>query len=77
MRLPAEGRNRLRAAAKSGTSVPLISVIAPHALATAFAGKRLLDTFLLPGLQIEGVSLDFLDDVFLLNSAFKPTQSIF
>jgi hypothetical protein len=43
----------------------------------AFASKRGLHTFLLSGLQIEGVSLDLLDNVFLLHLALKAAQSIF
>jgi hypothetical protein len=32
---------------------------------------------LLTGFQVVGVTLHFLDDVFLLNLAFKPAQSVF
>ena len=48
----------------------------PDFLATAFTGKCLLDTFLLTRLQIEGVFLHFLDDVFLLNLTLETPQRI-
>ena len=50
---------------------------APDFLAAAFAGQCLFDAFFLAGLQIEGVFLDFLNDVFLLNFAFETPERIF
>jgi len=42
----------------------------------AFTCQRSLYPFLLSGLQIEGVSLDLLDNVFLLHLALEPPQGI-
>src|SRR5688572_8014717 len=63
-------------------SVPIVPNLffyydAANFLAASFAGQRLLNTLLLARLLIEGVFLHFLDDVFLLDLALKPTQSIF
>ena len=46
-------------------------------LTAAFAGQRLLDPSLFPRFQVEGVFLDFLDDVLLLYLAFEPAESVF
>jgi hypothetical protein len=46
-------------------------------LAIPLACQSFLDALLFAGLQVEGVTLDFLDDVFLLYLALKPTQCIF
>jgi len=45
-------------------------------LTTALPGKRLLDPFLLARLQIKGMFLHFLDDVFLLNLSLEAPQRI-
>ena len=45
-------------------------------LAGSFARERGLNTLLLAGLQVEGVTLNLLDNVFLLHLALEPTQSI-
>ncbi len=42
-----------------------ISAVPAILFAVAFASERLLDSLLLPRLQVEGVPLDVLDDVFL------------
>jgi hypothetical protein len=44
--------------------------------ATAFASKRFFDALLLAWLQVKGVTLDLLDNVFLLHFTLKATQSI-
>ncbi len=46
-------------------------------LAISLAGKRLFDALAFTWLQIKGVTLDFLDDVLLLNLPLEATQSIF
>ena len=46
-------------------------------LAVAFAGQRLLDSPLLPGLQIKCVALDVLDDVFLQDLSLKAFECAF
>jgi len=46
-------------------------------LAAAFARQRFLDTLLFARLQVEGVTLNLLDDVFLLHFALEPAQGIF
>jgi hypothetical protein len=45
--------------------------------AIPLARERFFYTALLTGLQVEGVTLDFLDDVLLLYLALKPAQRIF
>ena len=46
-------------------------------LAAALARQCLLDAFLLARFQVEGVLLDFLNDVFLLDLSLEPSQRIF
>jgi len=46
-------------------------------LAIPLACQRCFYTLLLTGLQVVGVTLDFLDDVFLLNLTLEPAQCIF
>ena len=43
----------------------------------AFPGKRLFDALLLARFQIEGVLLDFLNDVFLLYFSLESSQRVF
>ena len=45
-------------------------------LAIPLACQGFLDALLLAGLQVEGVALDFLDDVFLLHLALEAAKSI-
>lgn len=45
-------------------------------LAASFARQRFLHSLLLAGLQVEGVSLNLLDNVFLLHLTFKAAQRI-
>jgi hypothetical protein len=51
--------------------------IAGSLLAVAFAGKGGLDALLLARLQVVGMTLDFLDDVFLLNLPLETAQGAF
>ncbi len=46
-------------------------------LAIPFPRQRFFHATLLTGLQIEGVALDFLDDVFLLDLPLEPAQCVF
>jgi hypothetical protein len=50
---------------------------APQLLPIPFARKRLLGPSLVAGFQIEGVLLDILDDVFLLDLPLEPAESAF
>ena len=45
-------------------------------LASSLASERSLDTLFLAGLQVEGVALDLLDNVFLLHLALEAAQSV-
>jgi hypothetical protein len=45
-------------------------------LAVTLAGQCFLDAALFAGLQIVGVTLDFLDDVFLLHLALETAERI-
>src|SRR6266568_2294656 len=46
-------------------------------LPVSFAGQRLLGPELLARLQIEGVPLDFLDDVLLLDLSLEAAKGVF
>ena len=46
-------------------------------LAASFSSQRFLDSAFLPGFQVEGVFLDLLDDVFLLNLALETSKRAF
>ena len=43
---------------------------------TSLAGESLLESFLFARFQIEGVFLDFLNDVFLLDFSLEATESV-
>jgi hypothetical protein len=58
-----------------GRPAPLFAVSA-RLFAEAFPSQCLLDAELLPRLQVERVSLDFLDDVFLQNFPFKSAERV-
>ena len=45
--------------------------------AIAFAGQRRFQAALFSGWNIEGVSFDFADNIFLLHFAFKPAERAF
>ena len=49
----------------------------PSLLAIPLARQRFLYTTALAGFQVEGVTLHFLNDVFLLNLTLEPAQRIF
>jgi hypothetical protein len=63
--------------ARSGNVNKLIGVIPAKTLAAAFAGQSLLHALLFTGLQIERMLLDFLDNVFRLNSPLEAAQGVF
>jgi len=48
----------------------------PCFFASSLTRQRCFHTLLLARFQVKGVALYLLDDVFLLNLAFKPAQSI-
>src|SRR6185295_6832684 len=50
---------------------------APQLLPIPFARERLLRPSLVAGLQVEGMLLDILDDVFLLDLPLEPSESAF
>jgi hypothetical protein len=45
-------------------------------LSAALASQRFLDSSPFSGFQVEGVFLDLLDDVFLLNLSLEPTKRV-
>jgi hypothetical protein len=51
--------------------------LAPEFLPIALPRERLLCSTLVSGFQVEGMLLDILDDVFLLNLPLKTTESAF
>jgi len=50
---------------------------AAHFLPQAFACQSLFDALLFAGFKVEGVFLNVLDDIFLLNLALKATECAF
>ena len=46
-------------------------------LASPFASERCFYALLFAGLQVKGVALDLLDNVFLLHFALEAAQSVF
>jgi hypothetical protein len=52
-------------------------LIVSYLLADAFASQSLLYPALLTGFQVEGMLLDLLDDVFLLDLALETSQRVF
>ena len=63
---------------RPGTERPFAALVL--FLARLFAGplasQRSFHTLLLAGLQVKGVSLDLLDNVFLLHLTLKPAKSV-
>src|SRR5580692_7397887 len=56
---------------------PVLVLLFPSFLTIPLARQCSLDATLFARLQVVGVTLDFLDDVFLLYLPLKPAQSIF
>ncbi len=56
---------------------PLLVLFLACFLTAALASERFLDTLLLAGLQVEGMTFYFFDDVFLLYLALETAESIF
>ena len=48
----------------------------PCLLAGSLASQRGLHALFLAGLQVKGVALNLLDDIFLLHLTFEPSQSV-
>ncbi len=57
-------------------AIVLLVLFLTRFLASALASESGFHTLFLAGLQVEGVALDLLDNVFLLHLALKPPQSI-
>ncbi len=55
----------------------LLHRLSPDFFPASLTRQRLLGAFFFSGFQIEGVFLDFLDDVFLLDFSFETPQRIF
>ena len=60
---------------KERPSIELVLFFA-RLLASTLASESSLDTLFLTGLQVKGVALDLLDNVFLLHLALETTQRI-
>jgi hypothetical protein len=60
---------------RSGPPTALVLFFARF-LASTFASESSLDTLLLAGLQVEGVALDLLDNVFLLHLTLETAQCV-
>jgi hypothetical protein len=64
-------RSSRAAPGRSGPLLPLI-LFFTCLFSGALTSQRSFHTLFFAGLQVEGVSLDLLNDVFLLNLAFEP-----
>jgi len=64
---------------RSGTERPFIALILFFAclLSGALSSQRSLYTLFFAGLQVKGVALNLLDNVFLLHLAFEAAQGVF
>ena len=58
------------------TTLVLLFLLFASFLPAAFACQGFLDSLFLAGLQIKGVPLDLLNNVFLLHFALEPPQSV-
>jgi len=54
----------------------LLILLFTRFFATAFACERFLDTLFFAGLQVKGVALNLLNDVFLLHLALETSQRV-
>jgi hypothetical protein len=70
------GARSSRAAPGTERLSPALILFFACFLPGALTSQRGLHTFFFAGLQVKGVTLDLLDDVFLLHLAFKAAQSI-
>jgi len=63
---------------RPGKERPLVALILFFAcfLTSPLASESSLDALFLAGLQVEGVALDLLDNVFLLHLALEAAQSV-
>ena len=68
-------RSSRAAPGRSGPLLPLILFFA-CLFSRSFTRQRSLHTLFFAGLQVEGVSLDLLNDVFLLHLALEAAESI-
>ncbi len=67
---------RLSRAAPGGSGSSCLILFLARLLTRPLASQRCFHAFFLAGLQVKGVTLDLLDDVFLLHLAFEAAQSI-
>jgi hypothetical protein len=79
MQLNSVGARLSRAA--PGTERPFAAIVLlvlflTRLLTSAFTCESSFDTLFLARLQVEGVALDLLDNVFLLHLALETTQSV-
>ena len=63
-------------AASDGTLIELV-LLFTSLLTIPLARQRFFHAALFTGLQVEGMTLDFFNDIFLLNLTLKPAQRIF
>ncbi len=63
---------------RPGKERPFVALVLFFArfLASSLASKSGLNTLFLAGLQVKGVALDLLDNVFLLHLALEAAQSV-
>jgi len=60
-----------------GATPDTLVLLFPRLFARPFAGQRCFYALFLAGLQVKGVTLDLLDNVFLLHLALETAQRVF
>jgi len=61
---------------RDGATLSCLILLFANFLTSALASERGFHTFLLTGLEVKGVALDLLDNVFLLHFALETAQSV-
>ena len=72
-----DGREKKWVTAEEEETHRLLILFFSSFFPTAFACERFLDTLFFAGLQVKGVALNLLDDVFLLHLTLKTSQRVF
>ena len=74
---PHGGGRLSRAAPGTERLFPASILFFTRLFASSLASERGLHTLFFAGLQVKGVALDLLDNIFLLHLAFEAAQSVF
>ena len=75
-RISNENEQKEGAAAREGGGPDVLVLLLACLFTAAFPRQRFLDALFLAGLQVEGVTLNLLDNIFLLHLTLEATQRI-